>query len=187
MINPNPNKPEKISDERKIEIIRMFEGESANVMSLFTSQKEMNQIYALPPKKRIDYAQEMIAKGVTLQFIGAIYQENFIKGMTGEELVQLYHLFDNYLVEQKKTVIYYIVSYGLKNDMIQKQRVAEEIRKITPNTQDDERILKVVNQKIEKGEEVFYDIYMLREVFSPDVITQLVNSYITGFGPVRQL
>lgn len=188
----NPSKPNKLTEQRKIEIMRMFEGSNLNIMEVFTTKKKKKEVNALSPEKKVEFAEQMVEAGLPRQFAMTFLNYFFLKGMDEDNIRSILNLYRNVGDNNKLNVLDIIIS-SLKdkvNDIIDISKVIEGIQKATPIIDCDVRIFGLINEALASNQSVqsiFYTIYRGFPIISPEYRAQLMEAFMNGFGVKKEV
>ena len=142
----NKNKPNKIPFERRIEICKEFDGQYITPMDTILTKKEIRGICSKPPDEKIAFTQEMITRGVPLQFIKTFGIDQFFKGMKVDDFKQLFMMFESVSLSAQYGILEKIYEYGDRYRLFDKVEIIDRMKQATPYTEQDEKTLTKFRQ-----------------------------------------
>ena len=184
----NPRRPNMLSDERKLEIMRIFDKEGMIIINGFIKKKEINEICSLPSDKKVELAHEMFSKGIPNQFLYFTEQPKFIKGMTIEDIKELFELYKQ-LDKEGQLSILYDVAFANSicdkgKDILDFDKIKSELDTLIPVTESDEETLAKYHRVVKKSDDVMIFYRMLefsKDEISEELFTGMIDAFISGF------
>ena len=185
----NIRKPNRLPYERKMEILRLFEGAGVYVFETFFTKTKRKEMYALPPEKKLELAEEMVTQGIPLQFLYSIITTSFLRNMSSEDIRKLYEIYEPVGFKEQLCLLSEVDLYGNKTK-IDSRKIMEGLPNIKPTDEKDAYFIESVAENIMAfGDEtqVFTHLYdaFTRHIFSrvsDEVGVELVNLFLDALG-----
>ena len=177
-------KPNSLSDDRKLEIMGILDDEHSSVIDTFINEDERLAILNLPPKERLDIAENMINNGSMYQFIKSFMVEKFFEGLNSADIKQLFQSCGQFGIGMQTEMLFILDRCGLAESILDYDKIEEAVYRIVPQSPYDAHLLSELRNHFKYNEDystIFYLIHSFSTGFTKELSEQLSDIISNSF------
>lgn len=186
----DPKHPESMAQERKNEILRLFEASqktpnpAPNVLRHLLGEERIEEIYNMSPDKKIEVVGEAITNGYPEQFQEVFLDNKFLTGFNKEELRRLFDLFGSCGYEYQSEMLQIISYLANEAGLVDVEEIKDSLYDLAPKYAADAPFVMDVVQTMAYYPDYFSFSEILgkyRNEITPDMFEQLVRIFFDGY------